>query len=602
MSWLKSARDSATQWWTGEETTQTPQTGDSDQELLGNQEVQERTETPDAPQRAGTVVAKAGDTISGLAKAGTGDVKRYPELNEFNQRDPEDASLEPLDVLYVPVGWDVVAMGGIAEDTQPAVDTEPEKEEAAPSYDPRDLAQGAAEQAVDVAQQGADWVQEKASQAYAAWMGSDTGQEMADSHDASKESHSEEPASGSTRDTADFVKKEDGKAEQTVDVGEDGQQDSTLELAETRADLGDEGTHYKRDGTTLDDKMEQTRGEADRDTFWCSGLSLWTLGAAGYDLEKPLEGNNGEAHGYVDSNGYMPIKPFMLIDGQWEAVQAMGRILEQAEDPSSCPGYTVWIATNAVRDLDGVTRTIGTSPDANAGTLVAEGSSSVDKGFSDLDLYEEGTTDSTDARADYDDSLAVMGAAGAFELMNIGHRVGTEEMKPGDFGQTFYKNGGKYWGKGHAYQIWSVTVTGGAWFGTAGSPSLVDQDTPTERTWLQGVTFVIDKDTDPSLVGEDMTLQSYQAIEANIGGAGDTDLTGDGGVDITDDRTPEGEAGTASEDRRTYYGRLFENPWSNKNWVPASAEQGTQPDVTEEATEDEQGGALDPLWRAIGWD
>lgn len=602
MGWLKSAQDNAQQWWTGDSKSAASETyRTSEQQALGNAEVQVRSDVGETPDRAGTVVAKAGDTVSGLASAGIGDAKRYTELNLFNNRAAEDASLEPLDILYVPMGWDVVAMGGVAEAVPAETEVTQESPDVATAQSPLGTARDTLGQA---AEQGASWVKDKASAAYAAWLGGETGSQFENAHNASRDAQRDIPEAGATsRDDVDFVKKENGHADQTVDVGEDGALDSTLDLAETRADLGDAGTHYKREGATTADKMAQARGDSDRDTFWCSGFSLWTLGAAGYDMEKPLVGSNGEAHGYVDANGYMPIKPFMLIDGQWEAVQAMGRILKQTDDLATVPGYTLWISTNAVRDLEGEVRTVGRSPASDAGTLIAEGESDVDTGFSDLDLYEEGTTDSTTAREDYDDSLAVMGAAGAFELMNIGHRVNIDEMKPGDFGQTFYKNGGKYWGKGHAYQIWSVTVMGAAWFGEPGSPKLVDGSEYTTRTWLEDVEFVIDKDTDASLVGTTTTLKDYKSIEANIGGAAGTDLSGDGGVDITDDRSPESQGGSESEDRRSYYGRLFENPWSEKNWAPATgpSAEPTSPEVTESNRQDTKG-ALDPLWQAIGWE
>ena len=184
--------------------------------------------------------------------------------------------------------------------------------------------------------------------------------------------------------------------------------------------------------------------------------------------------------------------------------------------------------------------------------------------------------------------------------MGIGHRVDTADMKPGDFTQEFRKNGGKYYGKGHAYQIWSVTVVGDAYLGMEGSPTGVDGSEALPLGWHENVPFVIDKDTDPSQVGDIKELKTYQAIEANIGGAAGTDLSG---VDITDDRAVDHAGDSASEDRRTYYRRLVENPWSENDWVPATAlAEEAETRAEDDAVKQEPGGALDPLWRAIGWE
>ena len=96
-------------------------------------------------------------------------------------------------------------------------------------------------------------------------------------------------------------------------------------------------------------------------------------------------------------------------------------------------------------------------------------------------------------------------------------------------------------------------------------------------------------------VGAIKVLKTYQAIEANIGGAEGTALGGDGGVDLTDRVV--GHAGdSASEDRRTDCGRLFENPWSEKNWVPATAPaEEAETRAEDDAVKQEPGGALDPL-------
>src|SRR5690606_17697870 len=123
---------------------------DSVHDLLGNEEVA-RQAGVEARQTGGTVVARAGDSVSGLALKGTGDAQRYRELNTFNGRAAEDASLEQGDILDVPVGWDIEAMGG-SPPVAPSVPASPAvAEPAAPQG--WDLAQVVA-MGRDVAAQG----------------------------------------------------------------------------------------------------------------------------------------------------------------------------------------------------------------------------------------------------------------------------------------------------------------------------------------------------------------------------------------------------------------------------------------------------------------
>jgi nucleoid-associated protein YgaU len=92
MGWLTKASETVFGPASESDQQRTPDS-DTEQALVGNQEVAQRAGV-EARQTAGTVVAKAGDSVSGLALKGTGDAHRYPELTTFNRRNAEDASLD----------------------------------------------------------------------------------------------------------------------------------------------------------------------------------------------------------------------------------------------------------------------------------------------------------------------------------------------------------------------------------------------------------------------------------------------------------------------------------------------------------------------------
>ena len=144
-------------------------------------------------------------------------------------------------------------------------------------------------------------------------------------------------------------------------------------------------------------------------------------------------------------------------------------------------------------------------------------------------------------------------------------------------------------------------LTGSAWFGKEGSPVLEEGETPDEPTFLRNVTFRADDSTDPDLVADDALLVRFNVIEANIKGAqGNSNLKqdADGGVAVSDDRDHEFRQ-EADPDNRDYYGRLFESRWSSTNWTPA---KDPNEQVAEDESPAEEGGVLDPLWEAIGWE
>ncbi|MFT6822037.1 MAG: hypothetical protein ACJATT_005871, partial [Myxococcota bacterium] len=122
----------------------TNQTVDEEQAVLGNAEVQNRmasqpSEPPpdEAPTRgAGEYVVKRGDTLGDIARRGTGEVLRYTEINFFNGRAANDSDIEPGDVLLVPEGWDLTAMGATAHGDENDVALEALREELLGAADP----------------------------------------------------------------------------------------------------------------------------------------------------------------------------------------------------------------------------------------------------------------------------------------------------------------------------------------------------------------------------------------------------------------------------------------------------------------------------------
>jgi hypothetical protein len=330
---------------------------------------------------------------------------------------------------------------------------------------------------------------------------------------------------------------------------------STLDVAKTRADLGDAGTRYLRAGVPKEVAADILSGDTGAQVFWCSALSLWTLAAAGFDLGKTIVGADGKEFTYTELTGKkdkagkpryreVPITLKQLVDGEAKAVEAM----------------SIAEAKGMVKSVEGELRL---GPGGSVGELSHEGHSA---GYA-----AEGT------------AAAVKGAAGAFALARIGREVPELEQKPGDFAQSRYATKGeghdtevRQRGWGHAWQIWAVRARGAAMFGQPGSPVPTNEGL---KGWHTGVEFVMDKDTDPSLVGVHNVVKASR-IEANKAGAGTLESTkknpsADGGVQITREVTvPDVDA--KKVDYAVFFGRLSTSPWAN--WKPASAPSPSEPD------------------------
>jgi hypothetical protein len=294
---------------------------------------------------------------------------------------------------------------------------------------------------------------------------------------------------------------------------------STLDVAYTRALLGDAGTSYNRGTPALVPSI--VSGDPSAHEFWCSGLSLWTLAATGYDLTAPLVGGDGQSFTWSDGRTEVKVTLKAIIDGEPEAVEAM-TLAQQRKMASG----------GSIGRLGGAGHTIGHGPGG--------------------------------------DALAVKGAAGAFQIAGIGAEVPELAQKPGDFAQARWMSPGlgpdtsvKHWGAGHAWQVWSVTARGSALFGKAGSPR--PSGPGTLAGWHDDVAFTIDKDTNPALVGPH-TVLTARRIEANLPGAGTLPSSGDGGVQITREQAVP-DLGRGRSGFVVYYGRLGTSPWTG--WKPA---------------------------------
>ena len=339
---------------------------------------------------------------------------------------------------------------------------------------------------------------------------------------------------------------------------------STLEIAATRAALGNEGTHYRRkDATDLDVKKMVT-GAPDATTFWCSGFSMWTLAAAGYNLDSQVLGSDGKPFtftGIVTSQQKDPDKKKAEVDagranaGRMKQVTDAGFVLAEDEYPTHgtitfrklIDGHGLPVLAMSMIEAD---------PQRPGGWrgVIREPANSF-----------AGLIDGPDHTA-----LAAMGAPGAFELFGIGHVVPELEQKPGDFAQERWLENGAYTGAGHAYQVWSVTAKGSAMFGEKGSPEPADG--AALSGWHEGTTFRITKDTNPSHVGEHVVIAATR-IEANIEDAFAKDpkdkkpaTRGDGGVQITNEHAVPNV--NRHEGCVVFYGRLGSSPWAH--WVKAT--------------------------------
>jgi hypothetical protein len=364
-----------------------------------------------------------------------------------------------------------------------------------------------------------------------------------------------------------------GKAKQPA-VTADEKAQAQQELPELEAkvaaleeDIRTKEATFKSDvnAHTLKQLEAQVSGDKDANEFWCSGLSLWTLAASGYDLDMQLRGvEDGQPFKFKPRKGGKPqvITLKALIDGEGPAVEAVVRI--QRDNLTKGGAQIIELDEDAF--LGG--HRLGYGADGEA---ISDG---------------------------------VKGAAGAFAVFGLGVEIQKGAQKPGDFAQkreasainvkgeidatkkklankkleeaekqelearlaVLEANHGQmaHQGKGHAWQVTEVRAAGQALFGAPGSPRLLAGKAPAAAAWLDSAVFAIDRTTRPELVGEH-TVDAERLIEANIASSTKTE---NGTVRETDPLVAPKKNAKPAKERTVFYGRLNESPWAG--WTPAT--------------------------------
>jgi hypothetical protein len=286
-------------------------------------------------------------------------------------------------------------------------------------------------------------------------------------------------------------------------------------------------------------------GRDDVTRFYCSGLSMWTLAAAGYDITKRLNGPDGtEYRGQimkevdVDANGKQVKK----------GVKGVGK-------------------AKVVADTKYVTLKLLVDGDAFAIETVTRARAA---GTSTVEITGTGYLTEHDGEGL---AQAARGAAGAFVAAGIGTEIDELQQKPGDFAQsrrtTKVKGDAEpiHHGAGHAWQVEDVRAEGEALFGKHGSPESLGGKTGWQRD-----RFVIKPTTDPRLVGEH-TVTAAKRVEAQDESVVDDktgDTGGDGGVQLSGWKNAPDAGLKHYTGYVVFYGRLGTSAWAG--WTKATKE------------------------------
>lgn len=284
-------------------------------------------------------------------------------------------------------------------------------------------------------------------------------------------------------------------------------------------------------------------GEEDATRFYCSGLSMWSLAAAGYDLTTRLKGPDG---------------------GEYR-----GQIMKEVDVDEN--GKQVAKGTGVgkkkiLADTKYVTLKLLVDGDPNAIEIVTRARAA---GKSLVEIEGTGYQTAHDGEGLAD---AAHGAAGAFVVAGIGTEVDEDKQKPGDFAQSRRTTSSakdskvKHRGAGHAWQVVEVEAKGMALFGRPGSP-----ESKNGMVGWASDDFVIKSTTDPRLVGAHV-VKAAKRVEAQdetvvSDKKGDTDH--DGGVQVTGFK-PVPDPGKGYTGYVVFYGRLGTSPWHG--WEAATKE------------------------------
>lgn len=279
-------------------------------------------------------------------------------------------------------------------------------------------------------------------------------------------------------------------------------------------------------------------GRDDVTRFYCSGLSMWTLAAAGYDINKRLNGPDGtEYRGQIMKE----------VD-----VDATGK---QVKKGSKGVGKG-----RVVVDTKYVTLKLLVDGDPFAIETVTRARAA---GTSTVEITGTGyQTDDENGLA-----LAARGAAGAFVAAGIGTEIDELAQKPGDFAQSRRTTGGKHHGAGHAWQVTDVRAEGEALFGQPRSP----ESTTGKVGWQRDV-FIIKPTTDPRLVGEHVVkaAKRVEAQDESVVADKQGDTGADGGVQVSGWKDAPDAGLKQYTGYVVFYGRLGTSAWSG--WTKATKE------------------------------
>jgi hypothetical protein len=287
-------------------------------------------------------------------------------------------------------------------------------------------------------------------------------------------------------------------------------------------------------------------GRDDVTRFYCSGLSMWTLAAAGHDITKRLNGPDGtEYRGQImkevdaDAEG-KPVK---------KGVKGVGKTRVVAE--------TKYVTLKLL--VDGDPFAIETVTRARAA------------GTSTVEITGTGYQTEHDGEGL---AQAARGAAGAFVAAGIGTEIDELVQKPGDFAQSRRTTTGgkgdtelKHRGAGHAWQVVDVRAEGEALFGKPGSPESVSG-----KVGWQTDQFVITPTTDPRLVGAH-TVKAAKRVEAqdeSVVSDKKGDTGADGGVQVSGWKDAPDAGLKSYTGYVVFYGRLGTSRWSG--WTKATKE------------------------------
>lgn len=328
--------------------------------------------------------------------------------------------------------------------------------------------------------------------------------------------------------------------------------DARAALAAEQADITADITSHTQSKTAINTQYaaDLASGNDKQDMFYCSGLSIWTMAAAGYDVNAQLVGPDGQPY-------YGEIFAEVMVDANGKRVFKAKNSVGKARLPVSKVFVTLKKLIDGDPDsIEIMTRAQGRTAGGSVGEIMKTGYQTEHDG--------EGLP------------LAAHGAAGAFELAGIGAQVDELQQKPGDFAQSRrttqdLKNNDnelKHRGFGHAWQVTETQVVGDAMFGQKGSPQPVAGKLD---GWHSDVAFKITNDTDPALVGKHVVTHAkrIEAQSKDVVAEKSADSNGDGGVQLTGDH-PVPDHGLASYTGFVvYYGRLGQSRWYG--WKPAVA-------------------------------